>query len=105
MRIHLLFLLITLSLVISCGRTTNKPAVENQSKKAQAWDEASAVRIAKEDYDRGNASQEYDVKTIEFADAWRVELHVKQEATNTGGGMEYIIDKSTGKIRSKRIYQ
>ena len=103
MRTQLCFLIFFLMLGIACRGISPAPSASNQSTKM--LDEASAVRIAKKDFGGAQASEQLEIKAVELADAWRIEVHVLNELSTTGGGTEYVIDKATGNIRSKRIYQ
>jgi hypothetical protein len=104
MRIQLCFLIFFLMLGIGCRRMSPAPSTSNESIKM--LDEASAVGIAKKDFGGAQEpSKQLQIKAIELADAWRIEVHAVNELPTTGAGAEYVIDKATGNIRSKRIYQ
>ena len=101
MKIPVFFLGMCLMLAASCN-ATKQAGTANQPK----IDEAAAIGIAKADATKGDKSpNELSVKTFELADAWRVELRLKNPGATMGGGFDYLIDKKTGTILSKKTYQ
>jgi len=63
-----------------------------------------AVSIAKSHFSRIEALNNYEIRSLERVDGWRVEFRHKNKAME-GGPVIYSIDKETGKILDLNLNQ
>ncbi len=64
-----------------------------------------AISIARTDaLKSGEPLQNYEVHAMDERDFWHVIFTLKNKALD-GGGVDYLIDKKSGKIREKKLYQ
>ncbi len=100
MRFYLLALCACLSFFASCN-----PQSREEGLKVPVIAEQSAVQIATEDARKsGFVLDRFDITAAEKPDGWHIEFELKDKRAN-GGGPSYVLDKETGKILRKVIYQ
>ena len=64
-----------------------------------------AVRISREDAEKKYRDLSiYEIRTDLKSDGWHVDFEIKNK-TLDGGGPHYVIDKTTGRILSRRYEQ
>lgn len=112
MRARLSVLILLVLIAISCdgnraerarGANTNR-AVNTQHEQRRVTADIArdiAMRDAARDYP---SLDEFNVSVSEDERGWRVKFNLKNPRLN-GGGPEYLIDRGTGEITDKRIYQ
>jgi hypothetical protein len=74
------------------------------SKNLDEIDRNRAISVAKEDAIKHGPIEDYDVVAFDEREFWHVVFSLKNKEL-AGGGPDYLIDKRTGKVVERKVYQ